>query len=122
MRPGDERVVVALIVRTPRDGDGRAMATSSTPEPPPADPRAPVHDPGGPQRRRVVVRRALSVLVLLAGLGAVGVGGGHALGAVGAHDAAEHVHHSWPGDRDGEGDGLVYRPLPGPIAPPAPGR
>lgn len=64
-------------------------------------------------------RRAASVVALLAGLGATGLAGGHVLGALGAHGDVEHGQYEHHGHGD---DGVVLRPLPGPVAPPLPGR
>jgi hypothetical protein len=65
-------------------------------------------------------RRAASAVALLAGLGATGLAGGHVLGALGAHAGAEHSQYEHHGH--GDDDGVVFAPLPAPIAPPAPGR
>lgn len=65
-------------------------------------------------------RRAASAVALLAGLGATGLAGGHVLAAIGGHNGAEHGRSEHHGS--GDDDGVVYRPLPGPLAPPAPGR
>jgi hypothetical protein len=62
-------------------------------------------------------RRAASAVALLAGLGATGLAGGHVLGA---HGGAEHGQYELHGH--GDDDGVVFAPLPAPVAPPAPGR
>jgi hypothetical protein len=67
-------------------------------------------------------RRAASAVALLAGLGATGLAGGHVLGALGANGGAEHGRYDHHGHGHGDDDGVVFAPLPAPVAPPAPGR
>jgi hypothetical protein len=90
-------------------------------EAPPGDAR-PTPPVGAAARRRRGLRwrRAASAVALLAGLGATGLAGGHVLGALGAHGGAEHAWYEHHGHDDEVGVGV--RPLPAPIAPPAPGR
>ena len=71
-----------------------------------------------PRRWRLGLRwrRAATAIALLAGLGATGFAGGHAIAAVAGHAMAEHDqrgHHD-----DGELEGPLPGPL-GPVAPPA---
>lgn len=67
-------------------------------------------------------RRAASAVALLGALAATGLAGGHVLANVGGHASAEHARAGLSEHGDDDEGGLVYRPLPGPVAPPAPGR
>jgi hypothetical protein len=90
-------------------------------EAPPGDARpAPPVGAAARQHPGLRWRRAATAVALLAGLGAAGLAGGHVLGTLGAHGGAgpgQYEHHG-----HGDDDGVVFAPLPAPIAPPAPGR